>query len=71
MVRRYLAWKGWDVRFVRNITDVDDKIIAIAQQEGVPPGEHAVRITEEFDRGYRDLGCGGSRHRAEGDRAHP
>ena len=56
VVRRYLAWKGWDVRFVRNITDVDDKIIAIAQREGVPPGEHAVRITEEFDRGYRDLG---------------
>ena len=56
VVRRYLSWKGWDVRFVRNITDVDDKIIAIAQQEGVPPGEHAVRITEEFDRGYRDLG---------------
>ena len=56
VVRRYLSWKGWDVRFVRNVTDVDDKIIAIAQQEGVPPREHAVRITGEFDRGYRDLG---------------
>ena len=56
VVRRYLSWKGWDVRFVRNVTDVDDKIIAMAQQEGVPPGEHAVRITGEFDRGYRDLG---------------
>ena len=56
VVRRYLAWKGFEVLFVRNITDVDDKIIAIADQKGVPPQEHAVRITEEFARGYRDLG---------------
>ena len=56
MVRRYLTWKGFQVRFVRNITDVDDKIIAIAHQEGVPPHQHAVRITEEFAGGYRGLG---------------
>ena len=56
VVRRYLSWKGWDVRFVRNITDVDDKIIATARQEGVPPREHAVRVAEKFDRGYRTLG---------------
>ncbi|MCQ3804821.1 MAG: cysteine--tRNA ligase [bacterium] len=56
LVRRYLAWKGFRVRFVRNITDVDDKIIAIAHQEGVPPEEHAVRITDQFSRCYRDLG---------------
>ena len=56
LVRRYLAWKGFAVRLVRNITDVDDKIIAIARQEGVPPEEHAVRITERFARCYRDLG---------------
>ena len=56
VIRRYLVWKGWDVRFVRNITDVDDKIIANAQREGVPPAEHAVRITAEFAQGYRDLG---------------
>ncbi len=56
VVRRYLAWKGFSVRFVRNITDVDDKIIAIARQEGVDPSEHAVRITELFHRGYQRLG---------------
>ncbi|MFQ5681618.1 MAG: cysteine--tRNA ligase, partial [Candidatus Omnitrophota bacterium] len=27
LVKRYLAYKGYDVRFVRNITDIDDKII--------------------------------------------
>ena len=56
VVRRYLAWKGYGVRFVRNITDVDDKIIAIARAEGVPPREHAVWITDDFHRGYRGLG---------------
>ena len=56
VVRRYLSWKGWQVRFVRNITDVDDKIIAIAEEEGASPSEHAVRITEQFHRGYRRLG---------------
>ncbi len=56
VVRRYLTWKGFEVRFVRNITDVDDKIIAIAHRRGVDPGDHAVRITEDFHRGYRHLG---------------
>ena len=58
VVRRYLSWKGREVRFVRNITDVDDKIIAIAQERGVPPADHAVEITDLFHRGYRDLGVG-------------
>ncbi len=56
VVRRYLSWKGYQVRFVRNITDVDDKIIAMAQEAGVSPTDHAVRITEQFHRGFRDLG---------------
>jgi len=33
ILRRYLAFKGYEVRFVRNITDVDDKIIEKARQE--------------------------------------
>lgn len=56
VVRRYLAWRGFEVRFVRNITDVDDKIIAIAHEMDVSPASHAVKITEEFTKGYRDLG---------------
>jgi cysteinyl-tRNA synthetase len=34
--RRYLAWSGVDVRFVSNVTDIDDKIIARANEEGRP-----------------------------------
>ena len=34
VIRRYLKFRGYDVRFVRNITDVDDKIIAKALETG-------------------------------------
>ncbi len=37
--RRYLAWSGWEVRFVSNITDIEDKIIARANEEGRSPEE--------------------------------
>ena len=35
-VRRYLEHKGYEVNFVSNFTDVDDKIIKKAIEEGVP-----------------------------------
>ena len=34
-VRRYLEYKGYEVNFVSNFTDVDDKIIKAANEEGV------------------------------------
>jgi cysteinyl-tRNA synthetase len=36
VLRRYLEWSGLDVTFVSNITDIDDKIMALAQTEGRP-----------------------------------
>jgi cysteinyl-tRNA synthetase len=36
-VRRYLAYRGYQVTYVQNFTDVDDKIINRAQQEGIDP----------------------------------
>jgi cysteinyl-tRNA synthetase len=48
VIRRYLAFRGFDVRFVQNITDVDDKIIARAAEEGREPAEAANQA--EFDR---------------------
>jgi len=34
VITRYLRWRGWDVNYVRNITDVDDKIIRRAAENG-------------------------------------
>ncbi|HEX4902299.1 MAG TPA: cysteine--tRNA ligase [Acidimicrobiales bacterium] len=36
LLRRYLAWRGYEVTFVSNITDIDDKIIDRANREGRP-----------------------------------
>ncbi len=56
VIRRYLEHRGFDVRFVQNITDVDDKIIRAAKEEGVQPAEIAARYTEAFLKAMADLG---------------
>jgi len=43
VLRRYLKWSGLRVRLVSNITDIDDKIIARANQEGRDADEIARR----------------------------
>jgi len=35
-VRRYLQWRGYEVRYVQNFTDIDDKIIRRSQEENLP-----------------------------------
>jgi cysteinyl-tRNA synthetase len=46
VMRRYLEYKGYDVTYVQNITDVDDKIIAAANKEGVDALEYSRRFTD-------------------------
>lgn len=46
-VRRYFEYKGYDVNYVSNFTDVDDKIIAKANEEGVTAEEISQRYIEE------------------------
>ncbi len=46
-VRRYFEYKGYDVNFVSNFTDVDDKIIKKANEEGVAAEEISKRYIEE------------------------
>lgn len=46
--RRWMEHKGYEVRFVQNITDVDDKIIARANEEGIPPAEVARKYEALF-----------------------
>ena len=46
-LRRYLEYKGYDVRYVSNFTDVDDKIIKAANEEGVDSSVISERYIEE------------------------
>ncbi len=47
-IRRYLMWRGYDVTFVQNVTDVDDKIIKRANEEGRTAAEVAAEYTARF-----------------------
>ncbi len=47
-VRRYLEYRGYEVRHVMNFTDVDDKIIARAQETGEDPAEIAERYVTQY-----------------------
>jgi cysteinyl-tRNA synthetase len=49
-IRRSLAFLGWDVRYVRNVTDVDDKIIKRANEIGEDPVKLAARFTDDYNR---------------------
>lgn len=56
VIRRYLVWRGFEVTYVSNITDVEDKIIAAAEELGEPVEELAIRMTERFSDSFRRLG---------------
>ena len=56
VIVRYLRFKGIHVRFVRNFTDVDDRIIRRAAQEGVTAREVSERYVEAFQRDMASLG---------------
>ena len=47
-IRRYLIWRGYEVKFVQNITDVDDKIIKKANEEGRSAAEVAAEYAQAF-----------------------
>ncbi|TCO75043.1 cysteine--tRNA ligase [Marinisporobacter balticus] len=47
-LRRYLTYRGYKVKFVQNFTDVDDKIINRAKEEGTTPNELSERYIEEY-----------------------
>jgi cysteinyl-tRNA synthetase len=54
---RWLRASGYEVTFCRNVTDIDDKILRVAQQEGVAWWAVAERNQRAFTRAYEALGC--------------
>jgi cysteinyl-tRNA synthetase len=56
VIARYLRFAGYRVTFVRNFTDIDDKIIRRANEEGVPAREISERYIAAFRRDIAALG---------------
>lgn len=54
-VRRYMEHKGYEVNYVSNFTDVDDKIIAKAIEEGVSAEEISARYIKECKKDMADM----------------
>lgn len=52
---RYLKFKGYDVTYCRNVTDVDDKILKKAESEGASPDDIAKRYYESFSSSMKQL----------------
>jgi cysteinyl-tRNA synthetase len=56
-VRRYLEYRGYDVQFVSNFTDVDDKLIRAAKELGVDVPTVAQRFIQAYFEDTGALGC--------------
>lgn len=57
VLRRWLEFSGFEVLHVRNVTDIDDKILAKAAEAGRPWWEWAATHERSFDDAYDTLGC--------------
>ncbi len=56
VIRRYMAFRGYQVRFVKNFTDVDDRIIRRASEEGVPASVISERYVDAYRKDMEVLG---------------
>ncbi len=56
VLRRYLEWRGFEVNFVQNFTDIDDKIIRRANEEGTTYDKISEKYIAEFETDARGLG---------------
>lgn len=54
---RWLSYRGYEVTYVRNVTDIDDKIIEKSAEAGRPWWAHAAIYETAFREGYEILGC--------------
>jgi cysteinyl-tRNA synthetase len=56
---KYLRSQGYDVFYLQNITDIDDKIIKRAAETGVSPGELAAKFAQSYFEDMKSLGVDG------------
>jgi len=61
-IKRYLVYLGYEVTWVVNITDVDDKLIVQAQKDGTSVKELAESVTEDYLKCLKALGVDGIDH---------
>ncbi|MEU6083859.1 cysteine--tRNA ligase [Streptomyces sp. NPDC047108] len=57
ILRRWLTYRGYDVTFIRNVTDIDDKILVKSEETGEPWWSIGYRNERAFNFGYDVLGC--------------
>ena len=55
-IKRYLRYSGYDVTWVVNITDVDDKLINKSNERGIPMSQIAVEMTADYLANLKELG---------------
>jgi cysteinyl-tRNA synthetase len=58
LIQRYFRRKGFEVKYVRNFTDVDDKIINRAREEGITAAEVASKYIDAYQKDMSRLGVG-------------
>ena len=68
LLKRFLVHEGYDVEFVANVTDINDKIYVAARQAGVPSEVLAEQMTAAYTRRHRRLRARAARSRAPGER---
>lgn len=56
IMRKYLQKKGYNVKYARNYTDVDDKIISKSKETGIPADSYAEMMIEKTDKVMREFG---------------
>jgi cysteinyl-tRNA synthetase len=56
LIQRYFRRKGFDVKYVRNFTDIDDKIINRAKEDAITPAEVAHKYIEAYQTDMKHLG---------------
>ena len=65
--RRYMEHKGYEVNYVSNFTDVDDKIIAKANEEGVTARGDFTALHQRVQAGYGRYECKTGYHASAGN----